>query len=55
MKSIGREFMANSKLTDVIYNILKEDHDFKIRVPLMTVIDYKGFRALVYSENSNDI
>jgi hypothetical protein len=54
MKYLGREFQSNSKIIEAIYDTLKEDHEFKLRVPLMTIIDYKGFRALVYSENSNN-
>ena len=47
-KRLGHEFRANNVMFDVLHYIGKnESENFSLRVPLMCVIDYKGFRALV--------
>ncbi|KAM3144382.1 hypothetical protein pb186bvf_003546 [Paramecium bursaria] len=45
LKSFGNEFRYLSLLADHIEAILQDDPDYPIRVPLSSIIDYKGVRA----------
>jgi len=47
-KLYGKEFLALDILCDVLYFLSKPRSDFNIRIPLACLVDYKGFRCLVY-------
>ena len=47
-KSLGHEFRGNTTLFESLYFLGRtQESEFSIRVPLMSLIDYKGFRGLV--------
>lgn len=47
-KTLGHEFRGNTTLFEKLYDIgSKKKSDLNIRVPLMVIVDYKGFRGLV--------
>jgi tetratricopeptide (TPR) repeat protein len=47
-KSLGHEFRGNNTLFDVLYFTARTHQTtFNFRVPLMCIVDYKGFRSLV--------
>ncbi len=47
-KSYGREFLSLDILFDALYILSKPKADYNLRIPLSCLVDYKGFRVLVY-------
>mmetsp|Transcript_39106 Transcript_39106/g.37432 ORF Transcript_39106/g.37432 Transcript_39106/m.37432 type:complete len:186 (-) Transcript_39106:37-594(-) len=45
-KQYGREFHSLDIMFEVLYLLSKPESDYKLRVPVSALIDYKGFRAL---------
>lgn len=49
-KHYGQEFLALDSMFDNLFLLSKLDQNEKLRIPLAVVIDYKGFRGLVYAK-----
>ena len=47
-KSYGREFLSMDIMFDTLYILSKPKSDYNLRVPLCCLVDYKGYRAIVY-------
>jgi len=47
-KSYRREFLSMDIMFDALYVLSKPKSDYNLRIPLSCLIDYKGYRALVY-------
>lgn len=47
-KQYGREFLSMDVMFDALFLLSKPEasYQYKLRVPLSALIDYKGFRAL---------
>ena len=45
-ETLGHEFRANNWLCDLAYSLGKNSSQFPLRVPLMCLVDYRGFRVL---------
>lgn len=45
-KRFGREFLSFDIMFDALFLNSKRDDQLCMRVPLVTLVDYKGFRAL---------
>lgn len=45
-KYYGREFLSMDIIFDTLYLLSKPDSMHKLRVPLSSRVDYKGFRAV---------
>lgn len=45
-KLYGREFLSLDVMFDTLYLLSKSDATHKLRVPLASLVDYKGFRAI---------
>jgi len=48
-KSIGREFLSVDIMFDTLFVLSKPKGDYNLRVPLCCMVDYKGFRGIVYA------
>lgn len=46
-KLFGHEFRASDMLLDALFLLGRKEPGFHLRVPLTTIVDYKGFRMLV--------
>ena len=49
VKGLGHEFRALDLLADTLFLLKKQNKNFNIRVPLCSIICYKGMRAIVIS------
>ncbi len=47
-KAYGREFLSVDVLFDALFTLNKPKAEHNLRVPLSCLVDYKGFRAIVY-------
>eukprot|EP01022_Parablepharisma_sp_SALTPOND_P010992 TRINITY_DN1454_c0_g2_i1.p1 TRINITY_DN1454_c0_g2~~TRINITY_DN1454_c0_g2_i1.p1 ORF type:complete len:1135 (-),score=143.33 TRINITY_DN1454_c0_g2_i1:10055-13459(-) len=47
-KLYGKEFLSLDIMFDVLFILSKPRSDYNIRIPLSCLVDYKGFRAIVY-------
>lgn len=45
-KLYGRQFLSMDVMFDALFLLSKHDSDYKLRVPISALIDYKGFRCL---------
>jgi hypothetical protein len=45
-KLFGRHFLSMDVMFDALFLLSKHDSDYKLRVPISALIDYKGFRCL---------
>ena len=50
VKALGHEFRAFDLMADTLFLLKKKNKNFNIRVPLCSLIGYKGIRALVISQ-----
>ena len=48
-KAYGREFLSLDVMFDTLYLLSKPDATAKLRCPLSSRVDYKGFRALTFA------
>lgn len=49
IKALGHEFRAFDLLADTLFILKKKNKNFNLRVPLCSLIEYKGVRAFVIS------
>jgi hypothetical protein len=45
-KSLNREFQSMNILFDSLFILSKKEDQYRLRVPLSSILDYKGFRCL---------
>jgi len=49
-KAYGHEFLSMDVMFDALYLLSKHDGKYKLRVPLATLVDFKGFRAVAVGQ-----
>ena len=49
-KLFGRHFLSMDVMFDALFLLSKHDSDYKLRVPISALIDYKGFRCLAIGQ-----
>lgn len=47
-KLFGRQFLSMDVMFDALFLLSKHDSEYKLRVPLSALIDYKGFRCIAF-------
>jgi len=48
-KMYAKEFLSLDYMIDILFALAKSSSDCNLRVPLSCLVDYKGFRAIVYA------
>lgn len=49
-KLYGRQFLSMDVMFDALFLLSKHDSEYKLRVPLSALIDYKGFRCIAFGQ-----
>jgi hypothetical protein len=49
-KLFGRHFLSMDVMFDALFLLSRHDQDYKLRVPISALIDYKGFRCLAIGQ-----
>ena len=49
-KLYGKQFLSMDIMFDVLFMLSKDDSEHKLRVPISSLIDYKGFRCLAIGQ-----
>ena len=49
-KFYGRQFLSMDTMFEALYLLSRHDAEYKLRVPISALVDYKGFRCLAIGQ-----